>query len=239
MANKSRREREKEQRRNDILDSAEKLFFKRGYDDVSMNDIAKDVELNKATLYLYFDNKEELFFAAVFRGAKIMISIIDEEVEKEETGIGKLAAFRKAYDKFADEYPDYYKTYSYFQSGRFDLEEIVNKEYADEISRQAKLYNIIGSGFILHSVSRYALDIIEIRRRMFEIVHNSIIKGMNEGVIRQDINPVETAIILTMMAESAQTIRPDFIKMLESCGINQEKFKDDFGEFISYMLLNK
>lgn len=57
----SRRQREKEQRRKDIIAAAEKLFFKKGYDNVSMNDIAKEVELSKATLYLYFDNKEALF----------------------------------------------------------------------------------------------------------------------------------------------------------------------------------
>ena len=58
---KDRREREKEQRRNDILKAAEKLFLSREYDDVSMNDIAQEVELSKATIYLYFENKEELF----------------------------------------------------------------------------------------------------------------------------------------------------------------------------------
>ena len=47
------KEREKEQRRNDILDVAEKLFFSKGYDNVSMSGIAKKVGLGKATLYIY------------------------------------------------------------------------------------------------------------------------------------------------------------------------------------------
>jgi transcriptional regulator, TetR family len=68
MSNISRREREKEQRRRDIMDSAEKLFFKKGYDEVSMNDIAEDVELSKATLYLYFDNKVATFFCSCAPG---------------------------------------------------------------------------------------------------------------------------------------------------------------------------
>lgn len=62
MSIQDRREREKEQRRNDILKAAEKLFLSREYDNVSMNDIAREVELSKATIYLYFENKEELFF---------------------------------------------------------------------------------------------------------------------------------------------------------------------------------
>ena len=63
------REQEKEQRRNYILDAAEKMFFSRGYDNVSMDDIAGEIGLNKATLYIYFKNKESLFFAVVLRGA--------------------------------------------------------------------------------------------------------------------------------------------------------------------------
>jgi len=54
MGISERRMREKEQRKKEILDKAERLFFSRGYDDVSMDEIANEVELNKATLYLYF-----------------------------------------------------------------------------------------------------------------------------------------------------------------------------------------
>ena len=49
-----------------------------------MNDIAKEIELSKATLYLYFDNKESLFFLIVMRGVKILNSMIKERVNKEE-----------------------------------------------------------------------------------------------------------------------------------------------------------
>ncbi len=40
MALADRNEREKEQMRKDIINGAEKLFFSKGYDSVSMNDIA-------------------------------------------------------------------------------------------------------------------------------------------------------------------------------------------------------
>ena len=40
-----RREREREQRRNDIIDAAEKVFFSKGRDKTSMDDIAREAEL--------------------------------------------------------------------------------------------------------------------------------------------------------------------------------------------------
>ena len=49
MGISERRQREKEQRKTEIIDAAERLFFSRGYEDVSMDDIAREVELNKAT----------------------------------------------------------------------------------------------------------------------------------------------------------------------------------------------
>ncbi len=74
-----RKQREKEQRHEYILRAAERLFFSRSYDDVSMDEIATEAELSKATLYLYFKDKESLFFAVVNRGIKILCSIIKEE----------------------------------------------------------------------------------------------------------------------------------------------------------------
>ena len=56
-----RKEREKEQRRNDIINAAEKLFFSKGYDNASMNDIANEVELSKATLYRLSQNSNHFY----------------------------------------------------------------------------------------------------------------------------------------------------------------------------------
>ena len=53
--------------KDEILDAAERLFFSRSYEEVSMDEIAREVELNKATIYLYFKNKETLFATIVLR----------------------------------------------------------------------------------------------------------------------------------------------------------------------------
>lgn len=240
MPKKSRKEREKEQRKKEILDSAEKLFFKSGYDDVSMNDIANDVELNKATLYLYFDNKEELFFATVLRGAQIMISMIEEEVCKSEDSVKSILTFINTYNQFVLTYPDYYGIYTYFQSGRFDLEEIVNKSYIEEINKNARHYNtlITWSYLRLDNVSPYAIEILNIRSKIFKILTNAIKDGIEEGSIRKNLNPIETAVMMILMVEGVQNIKPDFMKVLEFNGTNREEFKDYLEESINYLILN-
>jgi AcrR family transcriptional regulator len=45
-----------------ILNNAETLFKLKGFDKVTMNDIAKESDVAKGTLYLHFKSKEELLF---------------------------------------------------------------------------------------------------------------------------------------------------------------------------------
>lgn len=61
MALEDRRKREKEQRRNAILSAARKMFFKKGFKDVTVENIAKQAELSKGSIYLYFNSKEEIY----------------------------------------------------------------------------------------------------------------------------------------------------------------------------------
>lgn len=233
----SRRQREKEQRRKDIINAAEKLFFDRSYDNVSMNDIAKEVELSKATLYLYFDNKEALFFIIVLRGVRILNTMIKEKVDERETGIEKLIAFRKAYTDFVSNYSDYFKVYSYFQSGRFDLESIVNNVYLQEFSEN-KQYSIIASIFPppCPSFSEYAIDIINLGKEIFDLCCDSIKKGVEDDTIQSNVNPVELTVLLILLSESTANIRPDMMKELESNGINKHKFASDLDDLLGNII---
>lgn len=60
MGTTQRKERERDQRRRDILASARIAFLKHGITTTTMERIAQEAELAKGTLYLYFRNREEL-----------------------------------------------------------------------------------------------------------------------------------------------------------------------------------
>ncbi|GMO60789.1 MAG: hypothetical protein Ta2A_06890 [Treponemataceae bacterium] len=61
MGISERKKREREERRGLIMRYAQELILERGTDEVRMQDIAERSELSKATVYLYFASKEELF----------------------------------------------------------------------------------------------------------------------------------------------------------------------------------
>ena len=52
---------QKAQRRNAVLEAAEKFFLEVGYEAFSMSHLAKNIGLAKGTLYLYFETREEIF----------------------------------------------------------------------------------------------------------------------------------------------------------------------------------
>ena len=78
-----RKEREKQLRREEIVLAAEKIFFSKGFDPSTMDDIAEEAELSKGTLYLYFKNKEELYASLSLRILQYL-HIRVEHVNKEE-----------------------------------------------------------------------------------------------------------------------------------------------------------
>lgn len=68
------------QRRNEILDVAERLFCTNGYDNTSTNDILVEIGIARGTLYYHFKNKEDILDAMIDR-------ILDETIRK----AGKIA----------------------------------------------------------------------------------------------------------------------------------------------------
>ena len=51
--------------RNKLIDVARQLFAKKGLDNTTMNDIAAESGKGRRTLYTYFKNKEEIYFAVI------------------------------------------------------------------------------------------------------------------------------------------------------------------------------
>ncbi|EKQ54665.1 MAG: transcriptional regulator [Methanobacterium sp. Maddingley MBC34] len=250
MAIADRRNRQKDKRRNEIINAAETLFFSKGYENISLDEIARKVDLGRSTLYLYFENKEELFFAIVLRGTIILYSLIEEETQKAKTGVEKLAAFRKAYYEFAKTYPDYLKSYNYFLSGRFDLSNLNHDEhkigqiehskyyleYKKLIEKSSSLANFPIPKF---TTGEYLKEILTLRSEMLNILYNAIKQGISEGNIRSDVNPVEATALLTLIANSLDNMPPDLNNLLESENINHEQFLMDVGDFIGYMVSSK
>ena len=107
MGVKERKERQKTEMRQAILEAALKLFSDDGYDNVTMRKIADEIEYSVGTIYLYFKDRDEIFFELHKMGF--------EEFYKRQLAIQnvtdpfqRLTDHGLAYIQFAIDQPQYY-----------------------------------------------------------------------------------------------------------------------------------
>jgi len=215
MAISDRKKREKEQRKQSIIDAAEKLFFEKGYDNVTMNDIAKEVELNRATIYLYFENKEAVCFAVILQGVRILNGMAKNQV-KRATYTQKINALGRAYDVFFNLYPQYIQVYSLFQSGKFDLSSLRRPAWDD------------------------VQEIIKLQKEIFNILLSAIKTEKGAGTILPDVDPVYTTILIISAIESMLSPSPLLEKEIKDMNLNKyHGFNRDFMYFVNQLIKNK
>jgi AcrR family transcriptional regulator len=100
-----RKEREKEARRSQILDAAEIIFEAKGLSQATMDDIAKEAELAKGTIYLYYKNKDELQVGLIMRSFDMMNASFTDAFERAPLAIQKITEVGKSYWDFAASRP--------------------------------------------------------------------------------------------------------------------------------------
>ena len=77
-------ERRKDSRPSELLDAALEIFVERGYAAARLEDVASKAGVSKGTLYLYYDNKEELFKAVVRRRSRRCSARTREMIEQSD-----------------------------------------------------------------------------------------------------------------------------------------------------------
>ena len=85
-------ERRKGARPSELLDAALEIFVERGYAAARLEDVAAKAGVSKGTLYLYYDNKEELFKAVVRRSIAPLIVETREMIERSDKDSESLLA---------------------------------------------------------------------------------------------------------------------------------------------------
>ena len=111
-----RRVEEKERRRGEIADAAERLYADKGWDAVTMDQVAKSARLSRALVYVYFRDKEELLFAISQRAMQVLQERFTEAAARHVRGIDQVHAIGRAYMAYAHEFPHYFDACARFQA---------------------------------------------------------------------------------------------------------------------------
>jgi len=105
----SRKEQEKQARKRDILEAAARLFAMHGFHDVKVDDIAEAVGLSKGTIYLYFENKDNLFFSMLSERLEALDQKLSQALHVEDHFLKQLRQFVLTYLGFFRENESFYK----------------------------------------------------------------------------------------------------------------------------------
>jgi TetR/AcrR family transcriptional regulator len=196
-------EKEREQRRTYILDTAEELFFARSFTSVTMEEIAKKVGLNKATIYLYFEDKDSLFFAIVLRKVRTLQKKYQNCADRKISGSEKSHTMRVAFFDFARENPNYFRLLCTSGPELFQ-----NKE---------------------NSLAQVVHELLE---KELYLVRDVLKEGIEDGSVRNDLDPLEMAVYISLTSTSIVCLSPEWRNILAGRGIPYDRYVADFIRFI-------
>jgi len=79
-------------KRNEIMEAAEKLFSNRRFHEVTLDEIAQKAKVGKGTIYRFFSSKDDLFFQTATSGFDDLCEVVEKSVCREKDFAGQLLA---------------------------------------------------------------------------------------------------------------------------------------------------
>jgi AcrR family transcriptional regulator len=160
-------------RTSGILEAARRVFAARGFHEATVEDIAEAAGVAKGTVYLYYESKRDLYFAALKFGISQMYSSLLQELEKVTTPEEKLKALISAKLSYFDENRDFFKIY-YSELGNIPSTHPggIDKEFKALYQDQARLVEAI----LREGMRKKVVRNIRIEQAAFAI--SDIIRGV-------------------------------------------------------------
>ncbi len=135
--------------RENIVSAASTLFMERGIAATSMDDIAKAAGYSKATLYVYFENKEEIVGILVLNSMKKLYDYISSALIQHETTKARYDFICRGLVQYQEEFPFYFKMVLDkinidFERKDYLPEEKETYQIGEEINEKIKIFLLSG-----------------------------------------------------------------------------------------------
>ena len=161
-------------RRQAILQAAAQVFARRGYEPATLEAVAREADLAKGTLYLYFRNKEDLYFHTILSMLERLESSILEKARSSTGALDGLRAVALGQFEFFSRHQDTLQLFAPFSNPNL-----------------ARLHKRL----IAAMMEKWAGHIRQITTLVEE--------GQREGALRGDIQPRSIALAYIGMANQA------------------------------------
>jgi AcrR family transcriptional regulator len=177
MGIEARRKRVKELRRQTILKAARKLFFEKGFKNVTVESVAKKADISKGAVYLHFASKEEIY-------TQILLNDTDKH-QKQITGIIKksgqssiesLLLLAQSYVDFFLNDRELFRIFMNYMlhTDHMNLPEELDKQIVKAVNRNVD---------VITEALQQGIDAGEFSSSMNLLQHRNAIWGLLNGVI--------------------------------------------------------
>jgi len=180
MGIEERKEREKEHRKEEILNAAQKVFFDKDLPAATMDEIAEAAELSKGTLYLYYKSKEDLYLGVMMRGMQVLFTEYEGLAASLDSPLQKIIKLSDLYIDFFTSNRKFFRMFHFLQMPQF------HKQVSEEMQQYCGTET----------------------RRLWDLVIGIMKQGMEAGILHSDLDPTEIGIIL-WSSSSALMMRGD------------------------------
>lgn len=148
----------REEKRKRIIQAALKIFSRKGYTPAAVDEVAAEAGIGKGTLYLYFKDKEELFFSTIMSVVENLASMIQSEIPDGLSSVEALFRLGRLQFEFFSRNRDFFNIYLTILN--YNLLSNYTDLFQSLVDKQKLLY-------------KFEVEIVE--------------KGKREGYIRKDI----------------------------------------------------
>lgn len=198
--------------RENIVAAASTLFMEKGIAATSMDNIAKSAGYSKATLYVYFENKEEIVGILVLNSMKKLYDYISSALIQHETTKARYDFICRGLVQYQEEFPFYFKMV--LDKINIDFE---GKEYLPE---ERETY--------------------QIGEEINEKIKNFLLSGMEKGDLRNDLDIMPAIFnFWGMLSGIIQLAANKEAYIKKSMGLSKIKFLEYGFSLVYHSIANK
>jgi AcrR family transcriptional regulator len=216
MGRKEHSIKEKELRRGYMIDAAERVFFSRGYENASMDEVAREAGFTKKTIYMYFSSKEQIYYEIMIRGYRLLITMLEDNFKekKQENAIDELRSIFLSFYQFSQECAPYFKTIMEYETKDCDQYTGVEDAAIEEC--------------------------YQLGEKIFGYLSKALDRGMEEGSVRKELDSEKTALILwafTVGVFNTRERKKDYLKAYHN--VSTEEFVKDSFHMMMHLIAAK
>ncbi|MDR9418375.1 TetR/AcrR family transcriptional regulator [Gracilimonas sp.] len=169
MGTSERKEREKERKKELILESAEQLILEKGLDHLNMDEVAERAEVSKGSLYHYFKNKTDLVLGICNKATGMLSQEIAKVITRDLSGIEMVYTIGATFLNFVRDHPEFFRSMRFFDNLK-ETSQLDDSEYISSCQSNMET--------------------------SFTTMVRAIQIGMQDGSINSSYDPKELAVLL-------------------------------------------